>query len=61
MLTENGSAIFKRWESPLSLEADTIFIDLVILAMFWVPVIRALTVISRAKREKAKIDMKNKS
>ena len=42
-LTEKGSAIFRRKESPRNFEAETIFIDFVILAMFWVPVILALT------------------
>jgi hypothetical protein len=42
-LTENGSPAAKRCWSPRNLAAETIFMDLVILAMFFVPVIRVFT------------------
>ena len=41
--TEKGSAAAKRALSPRSLAALTIFIDFVILAIFFVPTIRART------------------
>ena len=49
ILTAKGLAAFRRCWSPLSLAAETIFIDLVILEILVVPVIRALTVILRVK------------
>ena len=47
--TAKGLADAKRCWSPRSLAAETIFIDLVIFAMFFVPLIRTFTEIGRKK------------